>query len=172
MPSSRFLIASNTLGSSAASVTFSSIPATYTDLVLKTSIRSTLSDTSLQIELNSNSNAIYSNTDIRGDGSTTESNRSSNNTVFFVRGLINRSAYTSNTFASSEIYIPSYTVNQNKPLSMFGVAENNGTAAEYITGIAGLFRSTSAISSIRIFQGSGDYLASGSSFFLYGIKNS
>lgn len=172
MPTTYTLIASNTLSSSAASITFSSIPNTYTDLVLHTSMRSIYSDTSFQIELNNDTNSIYSYTDIRGDGSAATSTRGSNNSNFFVRGLINRSAYTSNTFATSQIYIPSYTASQNKPVSMYGVAENNGTAAEFIVPIAGLFRSTAAISSIKLFQGGGDSLVSGSSFFLYGIKNS
>jgi hypothetical protein len=77
-----------------------------------------------------------------------------------------------NTFGSAEIYIPSYTASQNKPLSTFGVVENNSAAGgdTEIDAWANLYRDTAAISSIAI--NARATFAAGSSFYLYGIKNS
>ena len=85
-------------------------------------------------------------------------------------GVANAATATNNTFANFEIYIPSYTAIQNKPSSAFGVAENNATSPIFIQVSAGLRSVTDAITSISLVP-SGNFV-SGSSFYLYGIKNS
>lgn len=164
------LISSNVLSSSAASVTFSSIPSTYTDLVLRISARSseTATITSIEVEFNSTASS-YSITRLRGNGSAASSSRSSNQTQLTV-GTIPAASATSNTFGSIEVYIPSYTASQNKALGSFNVGENNATAADIYTH-AGLWSNTAAISSIVLDLGGFNFV-SGSSFYLYGIKNS
>ena len=163
------LIASNTLSSSAASVTFSSIPSTYTDLVLRVSARLTVEDY-INITLNESSSSIYSNTRMWGDGSTANSGRQSNTTNFFLYPAMNTN--TANTFSSHEVYIPSYTVSQNKPISVFEVTETNATGGyQFQTAQAVLFRSTSAVTSLTLTAAAGS-IVSGSSFWLYGVKNS
>jgi hypothetical protein len=162
------LIASNTLSSSAASVTFSSIPATYTDLVLRMSTRgdSASASATLRITLNNDSSTLYSFTRLRGDGSSATSGRGS--TAAFIGAIQdNAGTSTSNTFTSTEIYIPSYTASQNKPLSIDNAHEDNVTLA-YREAVAGLYRSTTAISRIDIILPTTNFV-SGSSFFLYGI---
>ena len=164
------LIASNTLSSSAASVTFSAIPADYTDLVLRVSARDS-ADTPISaasIRYNSDTATNYSFTRLDGDGSAAASSRSSNSTAIG-QALIEPSTYTANTFGSLELYIPSYTVSQNKPNGFFGVTENNATEAE-IRAAAFLWRNTATISSI-LFIAPNNFV-SGSSFFLYGISSS
>jgi len=168
------LISSNVLTGSAASVTFSSIPATYTDLVVRASVRcdgTGFPDTNdnLRFWFNNSLTAIYSNTTVEGNGASTAS---SSNTLSFIKGnyAANGSTSTSNTFANIEMYIPSYTVSQNKPLSLISAQENNATTA-YIVATAGLFRSTTAISRIDIDSQNGNNFVSGSSFYLYGISN-
>jgi hypothetical protein len=169
------LISSNTLSSSVASVTFSSIPGTYTDLVLQISARGTNAsvDSYITYYLNSGGTGLQSETYLGGTGSTTESGRTTNsNGGIGSQGFISISggSATSNTFGSVEIYIPSYTASQNKPTGNFGVSESNQTAVQM--GItAGLWRNTAAVTSIVLSAGSGNF-ASGSSFYLYGIKNS
>ncbi len=164
------LISSNTLTSSAASVTFSSIPATYTDLVLRISARSAEVATITSIELEFNATASgYSFTRLRGNGSAASSSRASSQTQLTV-GTIPAASATSNTFGSIEVYLPSYTASQNKPISGFNVGENNATAADIYTH-AGLWSNTATISSIILDLG-GQNFVSGSSFYLYGIKNS
>jgi len=164
------LIASNVLSTTAASVTFSSIPATYTDLVLRFSSRSDgASQTySLLITLNALSSG-YSETRLIGDGAAASSAAST--------GLANNlsistgAGATSNTFSSNEIYLPSYTASQNKAYSIQGVTENNATTA-FIRATAALLSNTAAINQITITMGSSTNFVSGSSFYLYGIKNS
>lgn len=166
------LIASNTLGSSAASVTFSSIPGTYTDLVLKCSIRS--ADTSntrgLFISYNGDSSTLYSIIRLSGDGATAFSQIASNATSSRL-GTVNSDTSGANIFSSVEIYIPSYTASQNKPFSAFPAMEDNSATA-YISASAGLYRSTTAISSINLTLDGTPLIKTGSSFFLYGISNS
>ena len=147
------LISSNVLTGSAASVTFSSIPSTYTDLVLKTSIRMSnggATDSVLDIELNGSTAANYSNTNLRGDGSTAGSNRYTTTTGFpYVRFTYstNGSATTANTFNNGEVYFPNYAGSANKVISNFSVLENNATASGINAG-AGLWQVTSAINQI------------------------
>lgn len=166
------LISSNTLSASAASVTFSSIPSTYTDLVLKISARSDNADTNdaFYLKFNGSSSAVYSNTTLIGNGATASSSRLSSNTSLRFVTSVDGSTATANTFGNAEIYIPSYLASQNKPISNFAVQENNNATA-YINNTAGLFSDTTAISSISVtplFATVG--WVSGSSFYLYGIR--
>jgi hypothetical protein len=174
MPSSRTLISSQTLASSAASVTFSSISATYTDLVLRISARADAATPTVYLNFNGDTSAsgtLYSHTYIRGNGSTATSSRASSNTTVEIFGGNNQSTYTANTFSNMEIYIPSYTTTTSKPMGIATVAEDNNTTANFVNATAGLYRNSTALSSILIASASGNFV-SGSSFYLYGIKNS
>ena len=176
MPSSRFLISSQTLGSSAASVTFSSIPSGYIDLVLRISARSNAGGSYNLFKITYNSvSTSYSDTLLYKDGTNTtpQSQRASSTTFYSNAGTglpFNDSGSTANTFGSTEIYIPSYTASQNKPASVFSVQEDNSTT-QYMAVDASLWSNTAAITSIGIAQNGGSFV-SGSSFYLYGIKNS
>lgn len=166
------LIASNIVTTPVASITFSSIPATYTDLVVRFSIRSTSATGWLSVILNNITTTTSSEIWLRGDGSAASSALQASTNYFGGNGndlLINLSGSTANTFTSGEMYIPSYTVSQNKPVSFVLAAENNTTAAN-MTALAGLWRNTAAVNQIQ-FDPSGN-CDTGSSFYLYGIKNS
>ncbi len=175
MPATYTLITSSTLTTSAASVTFSNIPGTYTDLVLRLSARSNpASDyTTFKLVYNSDTSALYSETRLYAEATnsiyaSTQGGRN-NNTARYTKGSAGTS--TSDTFSNFELYIPSYTTSRNKSMSQFGVAENNTTDAG-VSVYATLYRSTSAITAIEIGNFSTDTFNSGSSFWLYGIKNS
>jgi hypothetical protein len=165
------LISSNVLTSSAASVTFSSIPATYTDLVLRVSARDTsdsaISEIIMRINGETGYPTIYSNTYLLGDGSSASSGRASNS---YTRYIINEpgTGYTSSTFNSLEIYIPSYNASQNKPMSIISATETNASGA-YMVANAMLRSNTAAITEIAL--SSYTTFVSGSSFYLYGISN-
>ena len=166
------LIASNTLTSNAGNVTFSNIPATYTDLAVRASVRSVISSPSdeFRVAFNGNiSGTNYSVTRLIGDGSAATSERNSN-AATTLTGFVNAATSTSNTFSSVEIYVPSYLATQNKAFSVDLASEQNGTIA-YRTAAAGLWRVTDAITSVRMSLTGGNLL-SGSSFFLYGLKSS
>ena len=176
MASSRILISSQTLTGSQSSVTFSSIPSTYTDLVLRISARtdeSGATESQFFIEYNGSSTAVYSNTRLRGSGSAAASLRNSNESFIRVPDGTPGASATSNTFSNTEIYIPSYTASQNKPSSIIAMAENNTTTA-YMDAEAGLWSNTAAITSVKIFANAFNSInfVTGSSFYLYGIKSS
>jgi len=163
------LIQAQTLSSSQSSVTFSSIPATYTDLVLRGSARGSNAavSTQLGIRYNNNTGTIYSNTYLIGNGAAASSSNVSANNGDEVNNAVSGNTATANTFGSFEVYIPNYAGSTNKPISWFTAMETNATTA-YITSAASLFASTTAISSLVINYNQS--LLSGSSFYLYGIE--
>jgi hypothetical protein len=161
------LISSQVLGSSAASITFSSIPSTYKDLVLRYSVRT-------------NQGAVYDSLVINTNGSGTNFSQTSlvvSNTVQSITDTgdggvftywVNGNNATSNTFSNGELYIPNYTSTSYTPMSNFSVYENNATV-DYM-GIAAVLRSRNvAINSLTITTGSTQNILTGSSFYLYGI---
>lgn len=171
MPTPTYVaLAKTVLTGTQASVTLSSIPSTYTDLLLVVSARSTFAAAGdwLLIQFNSQTTG-YSNRYLYGDGSTAQSNNSTYNIM--ARNVLPGSTATSNTFSNVEIYLPNYAGSTNKVASVSGVSENNNATAAYIYAGAGLSSNTASTGSILIDCDNGDF-ASGSRFDLYGIKNS
>jgi hypothetical protein len=167
------LISSNVLSSSAASVTFSAIPSTYTDLVLRMSLRGSNGGQiydDIEYRFNSTNNN-YSGTRLTGDGAAAASSRTSNATNLRIPYFGAGSTSTTSTFSSAELYIPNYNSADKKPFGGFGAGENNNATA-YMNGIAALWGNTAAINEIQIFTYTSANFVSGSSFYLYGIKNS
>lgn len=168
------LISSQVLGSSAASITFSSIPSTYNDLKFMISARGDSPSATglIRMYLNNDSGTNYSFTYILGNSSAASSTRYSsitvNNSISF-----NEATSTTSTFGSSEIYIPNYNSTSSKPFFNINVTENNSSAADSadIKAVASLYSGTSGISSITLLTASNNFVAN-SSFYLYGIKNS
>jgi hypothetical protein len=165
MPNTYTLISSNTLTTTASPVSFTSIPSTYTDLVLRISARSDSSSLTDRLNVYINNNASSFKT-IQGNGTTASSNSATGE----VSNTINAATATSNSFSSSEIYIASYAGNFNKPFFSINATETNGATA-YITAVAHLRASTAVITSIDLYAYLGSFVA-GSSFYLYGISNS
>jgi hypothetical protein len=159
------LIDKTTLGSNQSSITFSSIPSTYTDLLLKVSLRSdrTEVDEVAYFKPN-NSTTGLSYKRLRGNG--TGAGSSSDN-GFYVNG----NTTTSNSFSNSELYLPNYASSNFKSWSIDAVMENNATEA-YTALTAGLWSNTAAITSIVITPVFGSNWVTNSSAYLYGIKNS
>lgn len=165
------LIASNTLSSSAASVTFSSIPSTYTDLVIRYSARGASNIDTVTLRVNSDSTVLYSYRSLQGNGSAaTSSNDGGGDTQSVLPYGVVNSTYTASTFSNGEIYIPNYTVSQNRQIGTFQTQENNSTTSGIAT-TATLYRSTTTISTLTLYGSAGSF-AAGSSFYLYGIANS
>lgn len=160
------LIQTVTVGSGgAASIEFTSIPATFTDLCLVLSARSSrsASDDAILIQFN-NQTTNFTVRELRGTGSGVNSNTFSTGFGGFIVG----NTATSNTFSSQSIYIPNYAGSTNKSFSIDGVMENNATAA--LQGIlAGLWSQTTAISSIKLTLDTGPNFVQYSSASLYGI---
>lgn len=157
-----------TVGSGgASSIDFTSIPQTYTDLVIKTSARNTSTSTTMYLEFNGSGGTAYSVRLLYGDGSAAGSTSSSSRANIKNDGGADDSGYTASTFASSEIYIPNYTSSNYKSVSIDGVPENNATTT-YMNMVAGLWSSTSAITSIKLTLYTGNF-AQYSTATLYGV---
>jgi hypothetical protein len=164
-------IASNTLGTSATSVTFSSISSAYTDLLLKWSART--NDTTVQyfsVNINNNSDPICSLVTLEGVVGTGSFSNSQTLIDSINYAHITNGSQTASTFGIGEIYIPGYRSSFNKTMSIRSTQENN--AAEiHLTTVAGLHRNTAAITSLKLTPQGGASFVAGSSFYLYGIKN-
>ena len=162
------LITSTTLSSSASTVTLSSIPSTYTDLHLICSLRSDYSSVTNNAYCYFNSSddgrAIF----LYGDGSSLNTLNINYNESY--TGNINAATSTSNTFTSYSLYIPNYLSSNYKSSCQDSVTQNNATTALTWLG-ARLWEHTAAITSITFRLQFSTY-AVGSTFYLYGIKNS
>lgn len=168
-------ITTTTVGStSVSSIELTSIPATYTDLVLKVSARTDRADTQddLAIQINSDSTAgRHSWLIIWGNGTAVQSAGNSSDS-YGHGGWVPAANATASTFSNIEIYLPSYTTSMQKSFSVNQTAENNGTTA--LSSIASnLYNQTGAITSIKLFsRSSTSYkFVQYSSVTLYGIKN-
>jgi hypothetical protein len=169
MPTTFTKIASVSVGAGgAATIDFTSIPSTYTDLQLVFTARNTgSSNVFTQMTFNANTSS-YSYKGLYGNGSAASSFGAS--AAYIYVGDMDLSTYTANTFSSESVYIPNYAGSTNKSVSIDSVNENNATAAAaYLT--AALWSNTAAINRITLTPGGGSY-AQYSTAVLYGINKS
>jgi hypothetical protein len=152
-----------TVGTAVASVTFSSIPSGYTDLVLVSLAKTTDSGNGndLKGQFNSDTSTNYSQTQMYGTGSSAVSGRSSNITWAKV-GLTSGSG--NSQFANSVCHIMNYS---NSTTNKTCIARRD-LADAYTVATVSLWRNTTAITSITLAAEVGN-LAVGSTFSLYGI---
>lgn len=178
MPTPTFtLISSNTLGSATASVTFSGIPSTYSDLCIKASLRHDGTGGNIWfagISVNSLTTTIYSDKYAVTDFTSLIAGGNSNDTGTNIHALsIVQNNYTANTFSNTELYFPAYQYNGTKPFLSHMINENNAVNYNYLGFVANLVRTNDAITSIALRpNGSVGNFTANSSFYLYGIKNS
>jgi hypothetical protein len=159
-----------TVGSGgAASIDFTSIPGTYTDLLLKVSTRSDLANAFSASSLSFNSNtANYSWRELFGVGNSQGSNNGSDITKGSAQ--VTGASATASTFSNIEIYIPNYASANYKSFSVDGVTENNATSAAAVL-YAYLWSNVAAITSIALTANTGNYVQY-STATLYGISKS
>jgi len=164
------LISSVTVGSGgAASIDFTSIPSTYTDLCLKWSLRSSRSaDVGDEIFVKFNGNgSSYSSRYLLGYGNSTGSGTGGSTQIN--RTWADSNNATSSTFANGEIYIPNYAGSNYKSASIDSVTENNATSV-YTSLTAGLWSNTAAITQITLTPEVGPNWLQYSTAYLYGIS--
>jgi hypothetical protein len=159
MPVTYQPIATQTLGSATASVTFSSIPSTYTDLVIVVNGTMSASENSLGMRVNGDTGSNYSSTAIYGDGVSAASLRQVNDTKMY----LGRATSVNNS--TSLIYVQNYS---NTTTNKTVLSRGNSTAI--VMGTVSLWRSTAAITSITISDYASSNFNTGSTFTLYGIK--
>jgi len=149
-----------------ASITFSSIPATYTDLVIKLSIRSTQAAAvdGVNISLNGSTSDRSHRRLIGGGSGSGNSGTGTNGEI----ALISSANNTASTFGNAEIYIPNYQSTVAKSISADGVSETNATEA-YQGIYAMLWNPTSNVAITSIALTTAANLVQYSSATLYGI---
>jgi hypothetical protein len=161
------LISSVTVGSGGqAAMEFTSIPSTYTDLLVKISGRSALSalGDNATVSFN-NSTANQSQRSLYTE--VTSSPTSYTYTTFYI--WMPGSTATASTFGSTELYIPNYAGSNNKSFSGDSVGENNGTRNDLALS-ASLWSDISAITSVKVTSNGGNWVQY-STAYLYGISN-
>jgi hypothetical protein len=167
MPVTYTPIASVTISTN-ASVTFSSIPATYTDLRVVCSARSAITAATDDFcgLTTTFGPAVYSYTRIVGNGSTATSNGFTNGTVL-VYGQIVGNNTTFGTYSTATIDFMNYSNTTTFKTILSRCSDTNIATNATVN----LWRDTSAISTINLFPlGSPQQFQTGSTFTLYGIK--
>jgi hypothetical protein len=168
MPNTYTKIASVAVGVlGSASMDFTSIPATYTDLCLKVSGRTNVVDYNDFCKIQFNGVATnQSIKTLRGNGSAASSYSDT-----LIYSTTDGSTATSNTFGNLEAYILNYASSNNKSVNIDGVGENNATAA-LVELTAAVWSNSAAITSIGLLPYSGTLWLQYSTATLYGIKKS
>jgi hypothetical protein len=171
MPITYFKIASVTVGSGgAANIEFTSIPATFTDLSIKFSLRAAYSGgTGSGVKFRFNNSATgYSYRQLYGfAGSGGSFGAASTTELLFNQ---DSASNTANTFASCEVYVPNYLSSNNKSVSIDSVVEQNASSGYQLDLIAGLWANSAAITSIKIEDFNATNFLQYSTATLYGIK--
>jgi len=156
-------IATNTLGSAASSVTFSSISSAYTDLVIVANFDGSASSYTT-MTFNGVTGSSYSRTRLLGDGSSASSDRTNNTS-----GIINLTYNTAGTPVTGIYQIFNYA----NTTTYKTVLCRDATLSDNVSAHVGMFRgstgsATDAITSVTLTKVSGNY-NTGSTFTLYGI---
>lgn len=170
MPNTFELIASSTVGAGgAASIDFTSIPSTYTDLVIKVSARSSSTGSAIDRYATFQFNSSTTGRTFRrlyGYGSTAGSDNGTFGYAFSMSGTTG----TASTFCNAEFYIPNYAGSNNKSMSQDGVSEQNSATINWLDLNANLWSNTAAITSIKFTPDTGNF-AEFTTAYLYGVKN-
>jgi hypothetical protein len=163
MPKTYEPISSQTLGTATATVTFSSIPQTYTDLIFIISAASTVAQDPF-CRLNSDSGTNYSYTTLTGNGGSASSARGTNQTSMSLNYFGSDSTTLGENARVIQFLNYSNTTTYKTMVARGGRGNTDGLSL-----MINLWRNTAAITSVVFSPSSGNYIT-GSTFTLYGIK--
>lgn len=150
-------IATTTLGSAATTISFTSISSAYTDIVMVLAGVYTANNY-VNMKLNNDSTSTYSNTYLRGDGTSATSGRASNASY----GI----GFTAGSPENAIFHIMNYAnTTTNKTVLI-----RSNTASSETRATVGLWRSTAAINRIDLIHDSANGFNTGTTVTLYGIK--
>lgn len=167
------LITSNTLSSPSAPITISSIPGTYSHLALILQAR--VSDAALEepirMTFNGDAGANYDRQYVKGNNATASASGSAAQN-YYEFGYTNGTTSAASVPSTNRVFIYGYagTTFYKTIESTWNEFHTLGTLSTYHTGyISGLWRSTSAITSISIADSGGGNFITGTQYWLYGI---
>ena len=160
MPATYEKIATTTLGSTNSTITFNSISSSFTDLRIVLTCAST-AGSNINLQFNGDTSALYSRTIITGDGSSASSVRATGDNRIYL-GY----SYGSTNYMNILIDVFSYAGSTFKTCLSNASSDNNGTGL--VQNGVGLYRSTTAISSLSLLNQSSTFTV-GTTATLYGI---
>jgi hypothetical protein len=149
-------LGTTTLSSAASSITFSSIPATYKDLIVIGNFNGGTAGT-FSIRLNGDSGTNYSRVWMLGSGSGSGNSGTSTNNAYRLFSY-------GSTRAVGIAQLMDYSASDKQKTLLW---RGNDASAEVIA-IAGRWANTSVVTSLNVFSQDGTF-ASGSTFSLYGV---
>ena len=155
-------IATTTLGSAANSYTFTSISGSYTDLVLIVRGQFASGADYPVFQFNGDTGSNYSETNLRGNGSSASSGYAAN------RVFTSPSSFGAGT-TEPFMFTASFN-NYSNSTTYKSVLSRWSNPAQEAAATIGLWRSTAAITSIKIYGLTGQTFAVGSNFTLFGIQ--
>lgn len=158
-------LATTTLGSATASVTFSSISGAYTDLVLVISPASS-AQKDVDIRLNGDTGTNYSRTVLTGNGTSAASSRTTSDASAYITYYA-----ATNTTLGNSVFIVNFMNYSNTTTYKTMLARANNASTGVDAAVA-LWRNTAAITSIQVgpnLQQGTNTWSTGSTFTLYGI---
>ena len=161
-------LATVTLGTATSSVTFSSIPATYRDLILVSFVRSNraATDDDFFVKFNSDSGSNYSYVRMVGRGGGASSASNINGTNANDLGQIPAASSTAGQFANSVLQIMDYSATDKHKTTL---TRTNAAGSTDVTGAhAGRWANTAAITTVSLNPRLGSFI-SGSTFNLFGV---
>lgn len=164
------LLSKTTTSASAGNVTFSSIPAGFTDLIVIVNGRCSkaAANDDLYVQLNADTGANYDLETMLTNNATFNGSNAIAQTQWNLGWLPGTSA-TSGISASTEILIPNYsgTTFQKTMRTHSGLNQTNVATGMYVKEVHGWYRSTSAVSSVKVYPATSNFI-DGSVVALYG----
>jgi hypothetical protein len=170
MPATYEPIATQTVSTPTATITFSSIPATYTDLRVVMCLADDDSEAGTgapTFTFNGDTATNYSQTVLRGDGASASSQQQTSQTKIYAL-YWNNSPTSTTMFPMMTLDIFSYAGSTNKSVLITASDDRNGTGS--VERTVGLYRSTSAITQLSISNDGNKKFETGSIVTIYGIK--
>jgi hypothetical protein len=160
MPQTYEPIATATISSATNLVTFSSIPQTYTDLIIVATYAGT--STGINIYPNGDAGSNKSATVLRGNGTSAESLRGSS--------IAWRDYWSTTTNATGEFTVSTLQFNSYSNSTTYKtLLVRRSVSSAYVETIINMWQSTAAITQLQLYSANGNYTI-GSTFTLYGIK--
>jgi hypothetical protein len=166
MPTNTYTaLATLTLTGSDGSITFASIPSGYRDLVIVCNFQMSGTGSATRLQVNGDSGANYNGVWMTGTGSAANSSSESNQTSARAFGASIGPTNSMSNIGIVQLFDISATDKHKTILTRYGAASTETQAT------ASRWASTSAITSVTLFDILGQTYQAGSTFSLYGIAS-
>lgn len=167
MPATYDSIATTTLSTTATSMSFNSIPGTYTDFILVWTPLHQFGDRNMYLQINNDTGLNYSTTYLAGSGSAASSGRQTGtSSILLSPGPLGSPITNPGLYVLHFMNYSNTTTNK----TVLGRYNQQGSTYNGTVLQVGMWRNTSAITKIELFAGGTNAFLAGSKATLYGIK--